>query len=111
MNAETTDLHAVLAADGLHQRRLPCYPDQLLASISFLIQLTDITTSHGFCKWNVDGVMDALEPDSYVGDERHLRAQLRAYLPLVDVVCQTVRDDVISEKFDIILGAWFCACA
>jgi hypothetical protein len=74
VNGEATNLHAVLIANGLHQGRLPCYLDQLLASISFLVQLTDITASHGFRKWNVNGVVDALEPGSYIGDERYLRA-------------------------------------
>lgn len=50
--------------------------------------------------------MNTLEPDSNVGDEGNAGSELRADLPLVNVISQAVRDNVVREELDVVLGAW-----
>lgn len=49
--------------------------------------------------------MDALEPDSNVGNKSNLSSKLRADFPLVDVIRKAVRDEVIGEERNVVLLA------
>lgn len=55
--------------------------------------------------------MNALEPDSNVGDKRNASSELCTDLSLVDVVSQAVRNDVVRKVLHIILGAGLSASA
>src|SRR5687768_1579502 len=111
MNTESANLHAVLATDVLHAWCLTSDLDQLLSSITFLIQLSDISACHTFFQRYRDCVVNTLEPNSYMRNECNFSAKSVADFTLVDVVGQTVRNDVVGQVVNIILGAGFCACS
>ena len=56
-------------------------------------------------------MVDPLEPGRYVRDEGDVAAELVGYLALVDVVGEGVRDDVVGEVLDVVLGGGFGARA
>jgi hypothetical protein len=60
-----------------------------------LVKLSNVAAGHRLLERDVDGVVDALEPNGYVWNECHFGAQLGANLPLVDVICEAVRDEVV----------------
>ena len=54
-------------------------------------------------------MMDTLEPDGDVGDERDFLAELGGDFAFVDVVGEGVGDYVIGEVFDIVFRRGFRA--
>lgn len=104
VNLETTNLNTVLAADVLDKRGLANNLDELLASVSVLVDLTNVTRGHALLEGDRDGVVDTTEPNGDVGNEGNLSAELAADLTLVNVASQAVRDEVVGEVVDIVLG-------
>jgi len=111
MDAEAADFDAVSPADVLDARRLPCDSHQGLAGEAFVVEVADVARGERLGERDADRVMDPLEPRGDMRDKRHLCTQLRRYLPFMDVICQAVRDDVVGEVFNVVLGARFRAGA
>lgn len=105
VDSEATDLDAVATGNVLHEGSLAGDLDELLAGVTVLVKVANVTGCHLLGEGNADGVVDTLEPDSHVGDEGNAGTELGADLTLVDVVSQTVGDDVVGEEVDIVLGA------
>lgn len=105
MDGETADLNTVATGDVLHEGSLASDLDELLAGVAVLVEVADVPGGHLLGEGNADGVVDTLEPDSHVGDEGNAGAELGADLTLVDMVRQTVGDDVVGEEVDVVLGA------
>ena len=99
------------AADGLHAGDIPDDLHERLAAIPILIQIADVAGSHGVSEWDGDGMVDPLEPGRDVRDEGDGAAELGGDLALVDVVGEGVRDDVVGEVLDVVLGGGFGARA
>lgn len=55
--------------------------------------------------------MNALEPDSDMRNERNAGVQLRTNLPLVNMIRQAVRDDVVGQELHVVLWARLSASA
>ena len=51
--------------------------------------------------------MNPLKPNRHMRDESHTRAQLHRNLPLVNMIRQTIRNDIIRQILHIILWARF----
>lgn len=105
VDGKTTNLDTVTASNILNQGSFTGDLDELLAGIAFLVEVADIARGHLLLQGNADAVGDTLEPNRDVGNESNAGAQLRADLPLVDVVCQAVGNDVVGEELDVVLGA------
>ena len=54
--------------------------------------------------------VNALEPNSNVGNKRNIFPKLLANLTLVNMICQRVWYQVIREVLDIVLRAGLSAC-
>lgn len=96
VDGEATDFDAVLTADVLDERALARNLDELLLVETVLVELSDVARGHLVGERDGDGVVDAGEPDSDVGDERHGCAELCGDLALVDMVSQTVGNEVVG---------------
>lgn len=60
MDAEATDLDAMPARDGFHQRRLARDFDELLARVAVLVEGSDVARCHGVGEGDVDRVLVGL---------------------------------------------------
>ena len=97
------------ASNILHQRAFTNNFNEGLAFVSFLVQIPDIAGFEGFVEWYINGMMDTLEPDGDVGDERDFLAELGGDFAFVDVVGEGVGDYVVGEVFDIVFRRGFRA--
>lgn len=57
VDGESADLHAVLARDVAHERGLANNLDELLAGVAVLVDVSDITGSHGAVERDGDCVL------------------------------------------------------
>ena len=99
----------MLSTDLLHAGHIPYNLDERLPLVPFLKDIPDVAGRDLLGERDGDGMVDALEPGCDVRDESYLPTQLRRHLPLVDVVCQAVRDDVVSQVLHVVLWARFGA--
>ncbi|KAI6983436.1 Protein arg-6 [Hortaea werneckii] len=94
VHSKATNLHSVLAGNVLDERALAAYCHKLLAVVPVLVQLTDVSAHHLLRQRQRDRVVNALEPDCDVRDERYVLAKLRGNFALVDVVSERVGDEI-----------------
>jgi hypothetical protein len=60
VDSEATNLNAVLAGDVLDKRRLANNLDKLLACVTVLVEVTDVTRGHCAVERDRDGVLDGV---------------------------------------------------
>lgn len=111
VHTEAANLDAVLATDVLDTGGLAAHLDESLAGVSFLVQLSDVSACHCLVEWDGDCVVDALEPDGYMGDEGHFRSKLGANFALMDVVRQRVGNEVVGQVLDVVLWGRLGSCS
>ena len=92
------------AADGFHAGDIPDDLHERLAAVAILVQIADVARAHGSAQRDGDRVVDPLEPGGDVGDEGDVAAELGGDLAFVDVVGEGIRDYVIGEVLDVVLG-------
>lgn len=64
VNRKAANLNAVLVLDCPHQRGFTNDLDKLLASISVLVDLANVSRAHRFVQGNIQGQVDTTEPGS-----------------------------------------------
>lgn len=58
VDSKTTDLDAMLTGDVLDQRRLTNNLDELLAGVTLLVDVADVTRGHLLLEGHADGVLE-----------------------------------------------------
>src|SRR5271156_4815861 len=111
MHTKSSYLNTVTACNVLDQRSLSDNLQQSFSGVSLLVQRTNITRCHLLLQGNVDGMVDALEPHGNMRDKSNINTQLGRNFFLVNMVSQTVRDEIVGQVLDVILGTRLGASA
>lgn len=62
INSKAANLNTVLVLDRSHKRRLANDLDELLAGVSVLVDLSNITRGHGLVQRSIDSQVNTAEP-------------------------------------------------
>lgn len=73
VDSESTDLDTVTAGNVLDERGLADNLDELLASVTILVEVTDVARSHLLLQGNADGVLRSVSLEEIRANFRHLR--------------------------------------
>lgn len=73
VDGESTDLDTVAAGNVLDERGLADDLDELLASVTILVEVTDVARSHLLLQGNADGVLEIVSRKKTRANLRHLQ--------------------------------------
>lgn len=90
VDSKATNLNVVLVLDGLDDRSFADNLDELLAGVSVLVDLANITRCHLLVQGNVDSQVNTTEPGGDMGHESSGCTEVVANLSLMDVACEGV---------------------